>query len=615
MSTTRDCRQPATAGLRDAARCSTYHGIRYRTLTRPTCDTSTTAAAGTTSPMSGCSSSGCSRTCSPRRRRARSMRVDAFVFDPLGLDAPLFTGRRRRPTVTTSLARERPRPTCRYPSRGGGCTSRPLSLRHTGRRLSDSPCCACRGTAVVDRWDLAEIDDLRPVDRHSARTWHVPGRHAHRRADDLLDPTLGRVDRCRAPGAPGELVPHESVSLAYGAAATSVAGHTTGLGHSRPGPRTASLADGRRQVRLPAEARSRSFATAEAVRRGTRNPPGTLGVIAILDSRTYAADLDDATRIRVPAGSQPRDRVGAMAGGRPRPGGRPWRASPGRLAPAGARPHLRRRSKWWVRRRPSSATPGELVLDGLLVEGALAVVAGDLGALRVDALHARASEAAASPSRQDRHGLQRPPSGARSAARGAAGGRHRPPEVDGAWSTARSTPPTPAHAIAGDGSPVALRKSTFLGRVRSPAPRRQRRPVRAPGHGAAAAGRVRAVLLRAGRLARRRAATAASPTSRCARPRSRSARRSASRLAPSFTSVRYKRARLRPAPPPVPEELRTGAEDWLGDGRCSASCSSRSAQDNLLAALERVPPVRPRSRPDLSSPEADEDIMKGDFTR
>ena len=114
----------------------------------------------------------------------------------------------------------------------------------------------------------------------------------------------------------------------------------------------------------------------EALDAWNDEPPGTWGVIAVMDSRTYEEDLV----VRVPPGSRlviaaadwPPDVEANRLGVRLR--------SVGRVGPSGLRPHLR--GKVEVEGQPGGAA-GALTLDGLLVEGDVTVLPGNLGSLRL----------------------------------------------------------------------------------------------------------------------------------------------------------------------------------------------------------------------------------------
>src|SRR6185436_9088185 len=80
----------------------------------------------------------------------------------------------------------------------------------------------------------------------------------------------------------------------------------------------------------------------EAVTEWNQQPPGSRGVIVIMDSRTYEENLNTAqTRITLPAGSQlvivagqwPEEETGDPLN--------PLARLTGRVTPTGVRPHLR----------------------------------------------------------------------------------------------------------------------------------------------------------------------------------------------------------------------------------------------------------------------------------
>ena len=119
--------------------------------------------------------------------------------------------------------------------------------------------------------------------------------------------------------------------------------------------------------------------------------PGAFGVIAIMDSASYTETLTGGDRIEVPAGA----RLALVAGDWPRfdgagPGG-PHRPLGG-LGADGLRPHIRGDVSVCGTTAPDEVLPdgstqrrrpGELILDGLLIEGDLRVLVGDLGRLDV----------------------------------------------------------------------------------------------------------------------------------------------------------------------------------------------------------------------------------------
>ena len=123
---------------------------------------------------------------------------------------------------------------------------------------------------------------------------------------------------------------------------------------------------------------------ADAVGAWNAQPAGTDGLIVLLDSATYTEDLDtDATRITVPAGS----RLVIACGRWPfdeadEPGAPPVRHT-GRIAAGHGRAHLHGAIEVVGSAPAGSPDPGSLTIAGVLLEGGLTVVAGNLGALNV----------------------------------------------------------------------------------------------------------------------------------------------------------------------------------------------------------------------------------------
>ena len=114
------------------------------------------------------------------------------------------------------------------------------------------------------------------------------------------------------------------------------------------------------------------------------NPQGRIGLITIMDSRTYAADYVGAQAIVVPPGQPAGRRGGRLARhAGPRASRRPGGASRASSSPPICARTCTAVSKCAGRGPVGTAVAGEVVLDGLLIEGALAVLAGNLGSLRV----------------------------------------------------------------------------------------------------------------------------------------------------------------------------------------------------------------------------------------
>ena len=115
---------------------------------------------------------------------------------------------------------------------------------------------------------------------------------------------------------------------------------------------------------------------ADAVAEWAAQPKGTVGVIAVLDSRTYeedlAIDVPEGSELLIVAADWPvRDVLGT-----------PTRTV-GEWVPQGRRPHLDGDLSVTGTAPGTSEVPGRLALEGLLVEGEVSVAAGNLGGLRI----------------------------------------------------------------------------------------------------------------------------------------------------------------------------------------------------------------------------------------
>ena len=193
-----------------------------------------------------------------------------------------------------------------------------------------------------------------------------------------IDPVLGRI------AFPANVTPNRiDVSYAYGFSADLGGG---------PYNRQASLAEAatrpitwQRGVSVDAPTGQSQIVKTltQAIQAWNAQPAGIVGAIAIMDSQSYVEELTAANAIVIPAGSQliliaadwPQD---------PAPDGvGPPVRLPGRLIPDGLRPHLRGSVAVQGTAAADSIDPGYLVVDGLLIEGTLTVLAGHLGVLRL----------------------------------------------------------------------------------------------------------------------------------------------------------------------------------------------------------------------------------------
>lgn len=197
-----------------------------------------------------------------------------------------------------------------------------------------------------------------------------------------VDPVLGRL------AFPDGVVPERvKVSYAYG-----FSGDVGGGPYNRGDSVTAALSrDVDWQVGVSKEATPVGaeliFETlTDAITEWKMQPAGTVGVIAIMDNCTYEEDLTGLlNRIEIPEGSLLLV-VAAEWPAVPLPGGAPGQQQRvvGQIEPDERRAHLIADVEVMGTAPASSQTPGTLVLDGLLVEGRLEVLAeGNLGSLRL----------------------------------------------------------------------------------------------------------------------------------------------------------------------------------------------------------------------------------------
>ena len=414
-------------------------------------------------------------------------------------------------------------------------------------------------------------------------TWRRPpaGKDYRRASDGALqsmpirvgvDPVLGRL------AFPANVLPHEvRVSYAYGFSGDAGASPYDRLGS----PAAARRKEPDWQVGVGRDAAAVDTETIfptllQAVQQWNTRPAGTAGIIAILDNLTYEESLTGAESLKIPEGSQLLI-VAADWPAVPRPGGAPGkRRVLGQLTPSDRRPHLLGNLEVAGTAPAKSETPGELILDGLLIEGKLTVAAGHLGALTVthSTLVPRHGGIAVTGSDTDLQvRLGRSICGPIALP---AGGIDRLSVDESLVDDPQHAANPAAIAIAGDGSPVALRKSTVLGRVRAKRLDASEvlfvRPATAE---RLQAGCVRFSHVPAGSKTPRRYRCQPDLALREAPLAEHAAIRA--RLAPSFTSVRYGDPGYGQLLFPVPEELWTGAEDGSEMGVFSF-CSSRSGR-------------------------------------
>jgi Phage tail protein (Tail_P2_I) len=289
-------------------------------------------------------------------------RVDAkrYLFDPLGRDVALFNMPQTEATVTHATQPANvPMPLSRLMLRDG------LRERYGDARTRRSLLISVAGVVQpVSAIAICNLSDAGTGWTHAAPAGKI-----------AIDPELGRVAFDVAPA--GEV----SVSCAYGF------GGDLGGG---PYDRRPSLEDALKRgvgwqmgvSHAPPPGQTQIVATlGDAVKEWNKQPAGIGGVIALMDSRTYQEDLTTAAkRIRIPEGSQ----LLIVAAGWPAGivnGAPVWRT--GELVPSDVRTHVRGTIEVIGTAAANSASPGRLVLNGVLVEGALKVLAGNLGTLQL----------------------------------------------------------------------------------------------------------------------------------------------------------------------------------------------------------------------------------------
>lgn len=335
-------------------------------------------------------------------RLVTSPSTAGYTFSPLGLDVPLFTTPRTEPGIT-HLATEAdvPGPLRRRALRDelearrqalvDGAPHRPVFF--TGQRP------ALRVSVPRADDPLREVPperiricDLSQWRRPAASLDYTPrggGPPQSLPIEVAVDPELGRLALAEGvdPGGPVR------VGYAYGLAGDLGGGpygrrdgtalwHDPArvawqLGVTRDQATHDAAADPTRLVATLEEAVTAWNAHVEA-------NPGTFGVIAVLDSATYREHLTGSAAVQVPAGA----RLAIVAAGWPGEvtAGPPLvvERSVGDLDPdRPIRPHLEGNLSIRGTAAAGSPDPGALVIQGLLVEGRLTVLAGNLGTLRL----------------------------------------------------------------------------------------------------------------------------------------------------------------------------------------------------------------------------------------
>jgi hypothetical protein len=310
-----------------------------------------------------------------------------FTFSPLGLDAPLFNSPQPEIEIT-HLAEETNVP--------GELRRRALYDELEARREGKTATTLYFGPAPVLRVFVngeAKAVKAEEILICDLSAWHIPdATKTYTLADGTkillpirvaVDPALGRMTFPTAPP-----VNQALVDYSYGFSG-DVGGGPYDRSDSIRGLRTLDGEEaflekvqwrvGVSQI-LPAVPNKIFSTMANAVAAWNQQPAGTIGAIALLDSRTYAENLMGADKVEVAEGSQLMIFAADLGKKGKKGKNQPLRAA----VPKEQRPHLRGDISVVGTAPVKSEAPGELILNGLLIEGDLTVLVGHLGSLRVD---------------------------------------------------------------------------------------------------------------------------------------------------------------------------------------------------------------------------------------
>ncbi|MEE4279079.1 MAG: phage tail protein [Halieaceae bacterium] len=120
----------------------------------------------------------------------------------------------------------------------------------------------------------------------------------------------------------------------------------------------------------------------DAIAEWNAQPAGSVGLIVVMDNGRYEEDLSGAQSVRIPEGS----RLWIVAADWPAvqdPAAAPGvlLRAPGQIEASGLRPRLAGAISVEGSAAVASETPGELLIDGLAIDGAITIAAGNLGRL------------------------------------------------------------------------------------------------------------------------------------------------------------------------------------------------------------------------------------------
>ncbi len=321
-----------------------------------------------------------------QRSAARALATPGrYAFNPLGIDAPLFNAPRTEAEIT-QLAGEANVPA---PLRRRALYDELESLRESIVSGATPTPIYFGSDPVLEVWTRTIASDpFAPILPEEMQICNLDGTNQPSASFKVaVDPALGRL--AFPAGATPDAV---QVSYAYGFSGDLGGG---------PYNRRASVAQWLDPIARPVQWQI-GVTQDQAIRDSAEDPdqltdtlasavaawkawsashPGGFGVIAIMDSGSYVESLTGASAIEIPSAS----RLAIVAADWPGdPSAGPTRRTIGQLTPSGARPHLQGNLSARGTAPAGDVAPGELIIDGLLIEGKLTVLAGNLGSLLVN---------------------------------------------------------------------------------------------------------------------------------------------------------------------------------------------------------------------------------------
>jgi hypothetical protein len=313
-----------------------------------------------------------------------------FWFHPVGIDAPLFN-RPQTETTISHLAEEHNVPGA---LRRRALYDDLLAYRQALTSVEGTPASIYFGVQPVFQIHLngqetpllpeeINICDLSDWDTVG---WTPPDSQAFVRADGTPISTQVGVDP-----ALGRLAVLDGVSGVSSLEASYYYGFSGDLGGG-PYNRTESLEDfnfdditwqigvSQKETAVPGEIAN---SLTEAINLWNAQPAGTVGVIAVMDSRTYDENLQGAQSIQMPERSKllivaadwPEQPVPGLLGVTER--------AVGQITPNNLRPHLLGNISVRGTASAAESSQGALWVNGLLIEGEFTVLIGNLGTLNL----------------------------------------------------------------------------------------------------------------------------------------------------------------------------------------------------------------------------------------